>query len=109
MATGEQRWPSRRSDPAPLTDEIVEKPARRRPGAHHRHHLRGRDAAHKRLVDAAGQGRARCPSTCKGQIIYYVGPIAGQAGTGHRLGRTHHQRPHGRLRARADGRRASRA
>lgn len=57
----------------------------------------GRDAAHKRLVELLDAGK-ELPIDVKDGVIYYVGPAPAN-GTGHRLGRTDHQLPHGRLRA----------
>ena len=37
--------------------------------------LTGRDAAHKRIADMLASGRARCRSTSRDRVIYYVGPV----------------------------------
>ncbi len=95
---------SRRSRP-PSTDEVVRD-------------LRAGDAwpspasstgARRRAQAArrAARGRRAAALRARGPIIYYMGP-ARPAGRRDRLGRPDDQRPHGRLRAAADARTASR-
>ena len=55
-----------------------------------------RDMAHKRLCHAIDEGR-ELPIPLEGAILYFVGPDAGPAGQGDRLGRTDHFRSHGPL------------
>ena len=52
-----------------------------------------RDQAHKRMIEALDKGEA-LPFDLTGSAIYYVGPTPERPGD--RLGRAHHQRPHGR-------------
>jgi fumarate hydratase subunit beta len=64
---------------APLTDEDI---AQLRAGEHVRFYgtiYTARDAAHRRMIQAAEKGEA-LPFDLKGQIIYYVGPSPARPG-----------------------------
>ncbi len=84
----------------PVSDQVIEKLRAGDKVFISGYLLTGRDAAHKKLIDLIKEGK-ELPVDVKGQLIYYVGPDAGAAGKGHRLGRTDDQLPHGLLRAHA--------